>query len=88
MAVVTYQPRDPEPDRVRYYRLRADKLERELKLETGELVSGAIMNKRLAKFLANVRQIILDSDTPAELQDDLIKEIGSLKKNFHSLPAL
>ena len=75
-----------DKDRARYYRARANKVEREDKRASGELIEVKTFNKLLANVSAAIRQKILQSDLAPHLQDELIEDLGALKKNSRFLP--
>jgi len=71
-----------DKDRARYYRARANKVEREDKRAAGELVEIKPFNKLLGTVCSGIRQKILQSELAAHLQDELLEDLESLKKNF------
>jgi hypothetical protein len=71
-------------NRARYYKARAEKLERENLQALGKLINTEELNKRLASAFAIHRQKILESRASKAVQDELIAELADLKKNFLS----
>jgi hypothetical protein len=78
-----------DKDRGRYYKARADKIELENKLARGEYVDAIDIKTEMTEFCRMLRQKILQSELPANLQDELLDDIGDyLKKKSLSLPDL
>jgi hypothetical protein len=92
MAVITYLGKgalakgidERETDLLRFYKARADKAERENQVAAGELVNVKDLNKRLANAFAALRQKIMQSSASKRIQDELIRELAEVKKNFPS----
>lgn len=64
----------------RLYRLKADKLEREMQLEYGNLVPQEVMQKRLAAFRAALGAKIRAAGLPAAIEEDLLAEVADMPR--------
>jgi hypothetical protein len=67
-------------ERARLWKLKADKLERELKAKYGNLVPREVMQKRLAAFREVLGAKIRAARLPAVVRDDLLAEVADLPR--------
>jgi hypothetical protein len=67
-------------ERGRWYRMRAEALELELKREQGELVPREVMEKRLRSFVVALRGKIKAAGLPAAIEEDLLAEVADMPR--------
>jgi hypothetical protein len=66
--------RSIDKDRARFYRLRADRIERELKA-MGKLITPERAKKKLAAFESDLKGVIRAVGLPEEVQAGLLEHI-------------